>query len=336
MNTAHHYPAIGVLRWTRRDIATITLISVVPPICYSQLGWHWVAIPWLPVALLGTAVAFMAGFKNNASYDRTWEARRVWGAIVNASRVWGAFSRDYLRAAPGEDRDVAAETHQLVLRHLGWLTALRFALREPRAWESMNNASNAEFRRAWFKVDEQDNPLEPALARYLSPEELPLVMGKANKAAQIIALQSAHLARLRERGLLDDFRHIELARVLTELLAQQGASERIKNFPYPRQYATMNLWFVRLFVALIPFGMIQEFSKLGPEMIWFSVPFSVLAGWVFNTMEKIGEGTENPFEGSANDVPITAMSRGIEIDLRQMIGDPDVPPPLTAVNQILT
>jgi putative membrane protein len=101
---------------------------------------------------------------------------------------------------------------------------------------------------------------------------------------------------------------MELERVLSELLAQQGASERLKNFPFPCQFATVNLWFVQLFVLLLPFG-------------------STLSSWIFTTMEKIGESTENPFEGSPNDVPITAMSRAIEIDLLQLLGDATVPPP---------
>ncbi len=160
-------------------------------------------------------------------------------------------------------------------------------------------------------------------------------MAAANKAAQILALQSDQVAALRRAGWVDDFRHMELQRVLGELLAQQGASERLKNFPYPRQYATLNLWFVQLFVLLIPLGMLQEFDKLGGPLVWLSVPFSALTAWIFTTMEKAGESTENPFEGSANDVPITAMSRGIEIDLRQMLGEAEVPPAITAQNDIL-
>jgi putative membrane protein len=185
-------------------------------------------------------------------------------------------------------------------------------------------------------VDEHENKLETALAPYLSPEEFERVMESNNKAAQILALQSAHLVRLLSQGLIEDFRHMELERVLAELLAQQGASERIKNFPYPRQYATLNLYFVHIFVLLVPLGMLQEFEKLGGHLVWLSIPFSALASWIFTTMEKIGESSECPFEGSPNDVPITSMSRAIEIDLRQMLGDQDVPPAIKSEHDILT
>ena len=96
-----------------------------------------------------------------------------------------------------------------------------------------------------------------------------------------------------------------------------------------------------LFLLLVPFGVLFEFDMIGLELVeaypivgshfvWLSVPFSALVMWVFHTTERIGRVSENPFEGSANDVPITTMARGIEIDLRQMIDDDpeSIPPPI--------
>ena len=93
--------------------------------------------------------------------------------------------------------------------------------------------------------------------------------------------------------------------------------------------------FVKIFLLLVPFGMLGEFAKQGEGFVWLTIPFSILVCWIFNTMEKIGESTENPFEGGANDVPITAITRSIEIDLREMLGEKDIPAPLTPVNDIL-
>jgi putative membrane protein len=160
-------------------------------------------------------------------------------------------------------------------------------------------------------------------------------MSKSNKAAQIIALQSEYLKTLLHDGLIEDFRHMELEKVLVELYNQQGASERIKNFPYPRQYASLNNWFIKIFVALIPFGMLQEFVRLGEEYVWMTIPFSTLSGWIFTTLERIGETSENPFEGSANDVPISSISRNIEIDLLEMLNINHSLKPLQAQNNIL-
>ncbi|MFN0063353.1 MAG: bestrophin family protein [Myxococcaceae bacterium] len=340
MHIGHNYSVREVLHWTRRDLRTLLIISAIPTTAYVLLGWKWLAIPWLPVALVGTAVAFVVGFKNNASYDRLWEARRIWGAIVNASRTFGVMARDYVSdkhtVAPCTPEELEAVRRTLFSRHYAWLTALRHQLREPRPWEGIYKVHNAEYKNRWFRVDEHDNPVGPALAPYLSAEEHARVMSASNKAAQIIALQSAHLAVLLRKGWIEDFRHMELGRLLAEFLAQQGAAERIKNFPYPRQLATLNLWFIKMFALLIPLGMLQEFEKLGGQMVWLTIPFAALSGWIFTTMEKIGESSESPFEGSANDVPITTMSRAIEIDMRQMLGETHVPAPIAAVHNILT
>ncbi|MCC7029474.1 MAG: hypothetical protein IT257_04145, partial [Chitinophagaceae bacterium] len=172
--------------------------------------------------------------------------------------------------------------------------------------------------------------------KHLSDTEYAAVMSKSNKAAQIIALQSAHLRQLLDGGYIEDFRHMELEKVLIELYNQQGASERIKNFPYPRQFATLSVWFIHIFIILLPFGMFKEFEKLGEHFVWLTIPFAALSGWVFTTMDKIGEATENPFEGRANDVPITAMSRGIEIDLLEMLNENHQLKPLSSQNSIIT
>lgn len=81
--------------------------------------------------------------------------------------------------------------------------------------------------------------------------------------------------------------------------------------------------------------MLNEFQKLGDVMVWLTIPFSAIVGWIFMAMEKVGESTENPFEGGANDVPITAMTRTIEIDLREMLDEKELPPALMPVNNIL-
>jgi putative membrane protein len=302
------------------------------------LDWHWLEVPWVPIAMLGTASAFTVGFRNNATYARTWEARQIWGGIVNASRTWGLMARDLVGVEGGVDArdDGGADAARvLVHRHIAWLTALRYQLREPRSWENMDRADNRAYKERNYTIAEHDGALPSELARLLGPAEADRVLAQANRATAILAVQSAHLRALAERRALDAFRHVALARQLAELLDQQGRCERIKNFPYPRQFATLNYWFIRLFVWLVPFGMLQEFRRIDGVAIWLTIPFSVVVTWLFLALEKIGEGTENPFEGTSNDVPITALSRTIEIDLRQMLDEADVPPPLTPVHAIL-
>ena len=205
--------------------------------------------------------------------------------------------------------------------------------------------------------------LEDALEPYLSSQEQEEILAKGNRASQLLGIQSRRLKAFKDGGLLDDFRHMEMENMLVEFYTLQGKSERIKNFPYPRQFATLNLYFIWIFVFLLPFGVMNEFENIGRSVldivnmhdetnangnifhqtmhliaehfVWLSIPFSALISWVFHTLELIGENTENPFEGGANDVPISNMSRGIEIDIRQLIDDTDIPPPLQWRNNIV-
>lgn len=340
MHIGKGYTFKEVIVWTSRDIIFLLILAAIPTTLYQFFHWKWLALPWLPIALLGTAVAFVIGFKNNASYDRTWEARRIWGSIVNFSRTWGIMVKDYVAAnhskTPISEGELATIHLKLYNRHFAWLTALRFQLRESRNWESMQLEHNRKYRDAFFQVEEHHLKVNEVLKKYLDEEEYHQILTKNNKAAQIIALQSKHLKELLDKGLIEDFRHMELERLLMEFYNQQGASERIKNFPYPRQFSSLNNWFIKIFVTLIPFGMLQEFEELGSHMIWLTIPFAALSGWIFTTMERIGEVSENPFEGSSNDIPITSMARTIEIDMLEMLHVQHDLKPIPSQNNILT
>jgi putative membrane protein len=199
----------------------------------------------------------------------------------------------------------------------------------------MQAKANAEYRDRFYRVEEQSGDIAAALAPWLSGEEHARVLGTSNRAAQLLALQGEDICRLRSIGAVEANAHVALEQLLVALLSSQGGCERIKNFPYPRQFASISLFFVRLFVYALPFGMLGEFAKLGPYAMWLVIPLSMIVGWIFVVLDSIGKASENPFEGSANDVPITALSRTVEIDLREMLGDRDLPPSLTPVNNIL-
>jgi putative membrane protein len=336
MYTKRIYSPKLMLWWTRHETLLFIGISSLAVLLYSVLEQRWAHIPWLPVALVGTAVAFILSFQNNAAYGRLWEARKIWGGIVNASRAWGIMVKDFITNDFSDEKaskeELQAIHKALIMRHVAWLTALRHALRQPRPWEDFaRHRSNREWTEA-MQVREHTTDLVDELKSYVAEGECARVSHKANVPAQILALQSEQLRELRTRGLIDDFRHMEMQRVLVELYGGQGKSERIKNFPYPRQYATLNSLFMWIFVLLLPFGLVGAFDEIGQGLratnptlsdhfVWFTVPFSTIVMWIFHTMERIGRVSENPFEGSANDVPITTMARGIEIDLREMLNE---------------
>jgi ion channel-forming bestrophin family protein len=340
MNIGSHYPLWTTLRWTRAYILYFLCIAAVPTVLYSIIGWNELAIPWLPVSLIGTAVAFLVGFRNNATYDRMWEARKVWGAIVNNSRSWGLLVNDYLSVDHAHTQHsevaLAAIRKHLIYRHLAWLTALRYQLRQPRAWEYQDQKSNRDFRRRYqIAVPEWTVPLETEIAPFLAPDEAAQVLAKPQHTVHLLALQSAALRQAHDAGYMDSFRHMEMEKLIMEFVNSQGQCERTKNTPYPRQFASMNRYIVWLLILLLPFAMLSEFEAMGSAYVWLNIPFCALISWVFFTMERIGEATENPFEGGPNDIPITALCRTIEIDLRQMRNETEIPKPLQPVGSLL-
>lgn len=287
-----------------------------------------IAIPWQPISIIGIAVAFYLGFKNNSSYDRTWEARKIWGGIVNNSRSFGAAVNAFLKGSDNE-----AVKKELVYRHIAWITALRHQLRLSRPWEHTENRLNGLY--APTVCEDFNTRLEKELLQFISYEELASIQSKGNIATQLLNIQSTRLQELRDANYFEDFRHMELHHLIVSFFEDQGKSERIKNFPFPRQYASTALWLTFVFSAFVPFGLLEVFnSKAISDFVMCSV-FSALIIWVFFLMEKIGDYSENPFEGTYNDVPITSIARAIEIDLKEMINDSNIPQPIQAENGFL-
>lgn len=313
------------------------LLSAVPTLLFYFLDLKWLAIPWVPVALLGTATAFISGFKNTQTYNRMWEARQIYGAIINSSRAFGMMVKDFIRTT---DKVEQATLHkEITYRHFAWLTALRFQLRETKSWENVKTKSyNIEYLRH-YKVPEWESNLDDELKSFLDEEERQYILSTKNRATQLISLQSSEMKKLNENGVISDYNYVALENQLKDLYDQQGKCERIKNFPYPRQFSSINIYFTNLFCIVLPLGFLGEFSKLikdfGVNIIWLTIPFSIVLGWVFLVLEQIGESTENPFEGNANDIPITQISRNIEIDLREMLGEKDLPPAIVPQNNIV-
>lgn len=128
---------------------------------------------------------------------------------------------------------------------------------------------------------------------------------------------------------------MEIGNVLKSFYILQGKNERIKKFPLSRQYANMSRYFVGIFIALLLFSMIPELMDVGDWGVWVSIPIAVLVGWVYVTMEIVGDYSENPFQGMANDVPMLSLCRVIEIDLREMLGKKDLPPSIQAKDGVL-
>lgn len=301
-------------------------------------------IPWVPISVIGTAVAFYVGFKNNQSYDRLWEARKIWGGIINDSRAWGMMVDGFVSNLFAQNKKTEDEIHEikkrLIYRHIAWLYAHRSQLLVSTPWEHINQSKH--YRKVAERFQQKfgiglidDEETRSSLKTFLSPEEHDRLVAAVNTATQIINEQSRDLKQLREKDLIDDFRHMEMENVLRTFYELQGKNERIKKFPLPRQYANMSRYFIGIFIALLPFSMIPEMMDIGKYGIWLSIPVIALIGWVYVAMELVGDYSENPFEGMANDIPMLSLCRTIEIDLRQMLNETNLPPSIEAKNGVL-
>lgn len=324
MHLGKSYRLCEFVVWTRRSIYYLLALGIVPVVLYQVAGMKWLTLPLSVVSLLGTATTFVVGFKNVQTYTRTVEAQRIWMSIVSASRYWGVISQSYL----GDP----VRTTVLVDRHLAWLTALRYQLRKARVWESAGSRPNAEYQ-SRYEIPERRESLESALSRYLAPQEIAALTQADGKATQLLAAQGQAVRGLLDDGVISASEYAELNSRIRDLLDLQGQAERIKNFPYPRQYAIINTLFVRSFCVALPFGLTAQFDQIGQgisgfmhgQTAWLAVPFSVIISWIYTSLEQVGESTENPFEGSANDVPISRLCTMIERDLKQMQGRADLP-----------
>jgi len=129
----------SVMRFSGGHIIWIALWATAVTAAYAFFHVHWLSIPWFPIAVIGTAVAFYLGFKNNQAYDRLWEARKIWGAIVNSSRMLGATIKAYVgnqfRDEPYSESDLKDIHQKLIYRHIAYLYTLRSQLLIPTSWE---------------------------------------------------------------------------------------------------------------------------------------------------------------------------------------------------------
>ncbi|MCB0760576.1 MAG: hypothetical protein KDC12_03560 [Flavobacteriales bacterium] len=292
-----------------------------------------IAFPFLPMSVIGIAVAFYVGFKNSQSYERFWEGRKIWGGIVNSSRTWAVQCLTYVSnlhaTEKASDEELKEIKTRLIYRHIAWINALRIHLRKPSRFTIEKKGHVKTFH------DTLHAAYHEAIDCFIIKDDLSSLLAYKNIPAQLLRKQGEEIQQLVDRGLVDDFRHMEFMHLIETLYEHQGKSERIKNTPFPRQYSYFSRLFMWIFILLLPLGLVGEFSQMGHGFTWLAIPFYILISWIFSTMESVGEYSEDPFDGHMNDVPMTALCRTIEIDLREMLGETNIPEPLEPVQDVL-
>ncbi|MBL0053186.1 MAG: hypothetical protein IPP29_17625 [Bacteroidetes bacterium] len=317
----------GIWLFARKNVLQTFVLSIIVVMLYQFLGLKIIAIPFLPVATIGTAVAFYVGFKNNQAYDRLWEARRLWGGITNTSRILAA---SYLSLV-----DDKTKQKDFLNRHIAYINILRLQLRKTIPWATNREDYHKQYVSASEEIKEFDIAIEALFEKLDKKEIFEKVKHKGNIASYTLKYQINQITKLKREKIIDEYEHSDLTKLLAELYNLQGGCERIKNTPLFRQYSLFSRLFVQLFIFLLPFALLTEMGKLGEHGIWLVVPFAVLISWVFMTMEQIGESSENPFDNGAADTPISTIVRNIEIDILEMLDETNLPPKIEPFNDVL-
>ena len=284
---------------------TTIVREVWKPLCALFLwdcavtGFYFLApfkAPALPLTLFGSALALFLGFRDNSAYQRWWEGRVLWGALINASRNLARGATAFL--ADDAQRDLR---RTLVLRQIAYVHALRCQLRR--------------------------QPVDPEVLRFLSPAEAAEGLTVQNAANGLLDGTSCRIAAAQREGVIDTIQQTHLERVLVDIANAQGGMERLKNTPLPNQYRFLPTFFTRLFCALVPIGLVETLGVATPVG-------STVAGLMFLAILQIGDDLVDPFANTVHDVPLSAMCRTIEANLLETIGDA-APPPLVPVRGVL-
>jgi ion channel-forming bestrophin family protein len=287
-----------VFRSLGRHILALLAWDLLVVVTVKVLGWEWIASRDIPLALYGSTIGIVVGFRNNSAYSRWWEARTVWGQIVNSSRNLGRQVCASLSASP----EISTMQRKIVYHQIAFVHALRQQLRGM-------------------------DPV-PAIQSFVSSDELAQFVREKNLPLAVQTRMAAVLRDARNLGWINDWEWQSIDRTLSDLMASQGAAERIKNTPLPKQYDFFLILFVLIYCLLLPIGMV---SALG----WFTPLGSTLVGFMFLALDRIGRNLEDPFENSANDLPLTAIAKTIEINLLQILGDTVLPEPEAARDGVL-
>ena len=257
------------------------------------------------ITVFGTIISLFLAFKTNESYNRWWEARTLWGAMVNNSRSFGRQVTNLLTSEMDSSirskEDLANFKKELIYRHIGYINALRMALRKENSWEE----------------------LDP----FLGADERERITKHANIPTQLIQLQATRLKSI-FKNTSNDFRYMQIDSTLNEFYNIQGGCERIKNTVFPRVYSYLTTVFTWLFAFSLVFSLYDELN-------WEILVMRVLVAYVFLTLEKISRSLKDPFENNISDTPMTAICRTIEIDLREMLGEKELPKPVEPIDGIL-
>lgn len=285
--------------YARFELALGAVASGAAWLLVDRLGLSALAVPVALATVLGTAVAILLAVRVNTAYQRWWEASGAWAQIVAHSRTLVRVAVTVSASKPAADPDALRTFHRdVAARQIAFVVALRTAL-----WAG----SGADQREALRHLPEDD------AARLRAVDNLP---------AALLVEQSRRVLRGFAEGLLTGFDNFQVEVALAGLAQQQALTERTRTQPVPAVYAVFSRYLVHLFVVVFPFALLSAVSAHR----WIVVPATLVVAFAFRMVERIGAIVEQPFAGTAQDVPLTALTTLLERDLLELVGEPDRPP----------
>ncbi len=312
MITKKYFDPIKILSYIWLELLVTLVLSVSVFYLFFYQKFTHIAIPFAPLSVLGSATAFFLGFRNSSSFGRWTQASNYWVQIQNQSRVFTRLIITFVNShahTPNYDKQKAdAFIKNMIYRQIAFVHLLRLKLRGQHDYDVVKT--------------------------FLDNETWQLLAQKDNKPSYLLKIQGTEIYKAMANGTLQGFDSFQLEGCLLQLTTQMtNCYEGIKTIPTPRQYSYFTFLFVRIFVYLFPFGVIDTFSK--GNIGFMLIPFSLLITFVFVITEKIGMVNENPFENRIQDVPISALCRDIERDLKELLDDTDIPPKMQTENGYL-
>ena len=250
------------------------------------------SVPLTIPSILGTVIGLLLGFRTSQSYERWWEARTIWGGIVNDSRT---LIRQLLTFIP-TDALLPAEKlkfcRAFTYRQIAWCYSLGQTLRD-------------------------QNPVA-GLDKFLTTEEQALISASANKPNALLQHHAEDVQYLLANQLINQYQQVQLDTTLSKLTDNMGRCERIKGTVFPSTYNMIVHLLVFLFIMVLPFGLLDEFGVT-------EIPLVTAVGCAFVFIEETSTHMKDPFENRPTDTAVTAIARTIEIYLKQMLGETNVP-----------
>ncbi len=282
-----------------------TLIATLVTINHGDLFALKITLTTIPFTLIGLPLAIFLGFRNNVAYDRFWEGRRLWGELVHKSRSLSRQCQSLIGdTAPARaDRGLTDVRVRMIYRAIAFAHALRQQLRNIQAPAELKGLLLAS---EWQQMEKSSNP----------QDFLMLKMGQ-------------DLGLCLKEGRIDSCLAASIDATLSSMTGAAGGCERIKSTPVPFSYTLLLHRTAYLYCFLLPFGLVDS--------IGFMTPFVVaIVAYTFFGLDALGDEIEEPFGTDSNDLPLDAICRTIEINLRESLGDEHVPAPLVPVNYCLS